>query len=136
LVCDTWDDNIKIFKSIAWVYGPCTATFKHLRPIITIDTSLLSGRYKRRLLMVWGYDVENKFFSLAFEIMDEEILDNWGWFMRWVRNEVIQSNIKIYVMSDQHKGIDHFRLITFEMVWTTRRYDTPVLYAINHKKNI
>jgi MULE transposase domain len=80
--CDTSVDNIKIFKSIAWAYGSCIAAFKHLRPVITIDAKLLSGRYKSRLLMACGYDAENKIIPLAFGIMDAENVDNWGWFMQ------------------------------------------------------
>jgi hypothetical protein len=32
-------------------------------------------------------------------------MDNWGWFMRWVCNDVIHTNIKICVISDRHRGI-------------------------------
>jgi MULE transposase domain len=104
-MCDTSDDNVKIFKSITWAYRPCIATFKHLRSVITIDVGFLLGRYKGRLLMACGYDAENKFFPLAFEIVNEENMENWNWFMLWVRNEVIQSNMKICVISDHHKRI-------------------------------
>jgi hypothetical protein len=76
LTCDTSDDNVKIFKSIAWVYRSCIAAFKYLRSVITIDTGFLSDRYNGRLLMVCGYDAENKLFPLAFEIVDEENMDN------------------------------------------------------------
>jgi MULE transposase domain len=106
LMCDISDDNVKIFKSINWAYGPCIAAFNYLRPVITIDAGFLSGHYKGRLLLMsCRYDVENKLLSLAFGIVDEENMDNWGWFMRWVRNEVIQSNIKICVISDRHRRI-------------------------------
>jgi hypothetical protein len=43
-MCDTLNDNVKIFKSIDWAYGPCIAAFKHLRLVITIDAGFLSGR--------------------------------------------------------------------------------------------
>jgi MULE transposase domain len=105
-MCDTSDDNVKLFKSIDWAYGPCIAGFKHLRPVITIDAGFLSGRYKDRLLMVCGYNVENKLIPLAFGIVDAENMNNWGWFMRWVRNEVIQSNMKIYIISNCHRVIN------------------------------
>jgi MULE transposase domain len=84
---------------------PCIAAFKYLRPVITIDAGFLSGRYKGRLLMACGYDVENKLLPLAFEIVNEENVDNWDWFMRWVCNELIKYNIKICVISDRHRGI-------------------------------
>jgi MULE transposase domain len=79
--CDTSDDNVKIFKSIAWAYGLCIAALKHLRSVITIDAGFLSGRYKGRLLMACGYDAENKLIPLTFRIMDAENMNNWGWFM-------------------------------------------------------
>jgi hypothetical protein len=31
--------------------------------------------------MACGYDAENKFIPLAFEIVKAENVDNWGWFM-------------------------------------------------------
>jgi MULE transposase domain len=105
LACDTSDDNVKIFKFIAWAYGPRIIAFKHLRTIIIIDAEFLSGSYKGRLSMAYGYDAENKLFPLAFWIVNEENMDNWGWFMRWVRNEVIKYNMKICVISDCHRGI-------------------------------
>jgi MULE transposase domain len=55
--------------------------------------------------MACGYDAENKVIPLAFGIVNAENVDNWGWFMRWVCNEVIQSNMKICVISDRHRGI-------------------------------
>jgi hypothetical protein len=76
--CNTSDDNVKIFKSIVWAYGPCIAIFKHLKHVITIDVGFLSGRYKSRLLMACGYDTENKLIPLAFGIVDAENMNNWG----------------------------------------------------------
>jgi hypothetical protein len=75
LTCGTSDDNVKIFKSIPWAYGPCIVAFKHLIPVITIEAEFLSGRYKDRLLMACGYDAENKLIPLAFGIMDAELSD-------------------------------------------------------------
>jgi hypothetical protein len=72
--CDTSDNNVKMFKSIVWAYGPCIATFKHLRSVITIDTGFLSGRYKGRLLMACGYDTENKVIPLAFGSCDGSVM--------------------------------------------------------------
>jgi hypothetical protein len=74
--CDTSDNNVKIFKSIVWAYGPCIAVFKHLRSVITIDAGFLSGRYKGRLLMACRYDAENKVISLAFGIVNAENAEN------------------------------------------------------------
>jgi hypothetical protein len=76
LTCDTSDDNVKMFKSIAWAYGPCIAVFKYLKLVIIIDARFLSGRCKGRLLMVCRYDADNKFLPLSFRIVNKENMDN------------------------------------------------------------
>jgi hypothetical protein len=58
LTCNTSDDAVKVFKSIAWAYRPCIEAFKHLRLVITINVGFLSGRYKGTLLMACGYESE------------------------------------------------------------------------------
>jgi MULE transposase domain len=128
--CDTSDNNVKIFKSIVWAYGQCIAAFKHLRPVITIDTGFLSCRYNCRLLMACGYDAENKVIHLAFGIMNAENVNNWGWFMRWVRNEVIQSNMKC-VISDRHKGIKGVFERSY-LGWSVQHGEAVHRYCMQH----
>jgi MULE transposase domain len=81
--------------------------------------------------MTCGYDAENKVIPLAFRIMNAENVDNWGWFMRWIRNEVIQYNMKIYVISDRHKRIKG----VFErphLGWYVQRGETVHRYCMQH----
>jgi hypothetical protein len=55
--------------------------------------------------MVCGYDVEQQLLSLVFAIVaGEESMANWGWFMQWLRKEVVGLG-KITVISDQHLSI-------------------------------
>ncbi|BAT03054.1 Os07g0661150 [Oryza sativa Japonica Group] len=77
------------FKCLAWAFGPCIESVPYLRPVISVDASFLSGRYRGRLLIACGYDAENRLLPLAFAIVEKEDSDNWGWFMRWLRKEVI-----------------------------------------------
>jgi MULE transposase domain len=81
--------------------------------------------------MACGYDAENKLIPLAFRIMDAENMNNWGWFMQWVRNEVIQSNMKICVISDHHRGIKR----VFErphLGWFVQRGEAVHRYYMQH----
>jgi MULE transposase domain len=113
------------------ILRPCIAAFKHLRPVITNDAAFLSSRYKGRLLMMCGYDVENKLIPLAFGIVNAENMNNWSWFMRWVLIEVIQSNMKICVIFDRHKGIKR----VFErphLGWSVQRGDAVHQYCMQH----
>jgi hypothetical protein len=58
-----------------------------------------------RFLVAVGYDAENQLMPLAFGIVEKEDLENWGWFMRWLRFEVIEDMRKICVVSDRHAAI-------------------------------
>jgi len=96
--------GVHIFQRAAWAYGPCIAAWRHLRPVISIDAGHLSGRYKGKLYMACGYDAEQHVLPLAFAIMGEETLENWGWFMSWLRTEVVGEG-RICVISDAHAAI-------------------------------
>jgi hypothetical protein len=54
--------------------------------------------------MACAYDAEQQVLPLAFEIADEETSSNWGWFMQFVREDVVGPG-RICVISDQHGAI-------------------------------
>ncbi|XP_078158183.1 uncharacterized protein LOC144553863 [Carex rostrata] len=51
------------------------------------------------------YDAKNQLLPLAFAIVEKESTDNWAFFMRWLRLEVIGDNRFFCVVSDRHLGI-------------------------------
>ncbi|KAJ3696672.1 hypothetical protein LUZ61_000377 [Rhynchospora tenuis] len=103
---ETNDPNVRVFKMAAWAFGPCIEALKHARPVISIDASFLSGRYKGKLFTVCAYDPENRLIPVAFWLAEKEDKISWGWFMSWVRYEVIGDMTRKYcVISDRHKAI-------------------------------
>jgi MULE transposase domain len=82
--------GVKIFYRVAWAFGLCIAAWSYLRPVLTIDAEFLSDQYTGKLFMVCGYDVEQQPLPLAFAVVaGEKSVANWGWFMQWVRKEVV-----------------------------------------------
>jgi MULE transposase domain len=53
-------------------------------------------------LVVVGYDAENQLLPLIFGLVEKENISNWGWFMRWLRREVVGDDRRICVISDRH----------------------------------
>jgi len=96
--------GVNIFNRVAWAFGPCIEAWPHLRPVISVDAGFLSGRYKGKLFMACAYDAEQQLLPLAFAICEKESIENWGWFMNWLRINVVGPG-KICVISDQHLGI-------------------------------
>jgi hypothetical protein len=88
----------------------------------------LFGRYEGRLLMVCSYDAEKQLIPLTFALVEKNV-ENCGWFMSWLRREVIEPG-RIYVISDQHKVIK----MVFEYPqydWSEKKwgYCASILYA-------
>jgi hypothetical protein len=52
--------------------------FSHCRPIISVDDTLLTGKYKGTLMVVVGITTENHQLSLAFALVEGENNDNWS----------------------------------------------------------
>ena len=102
----TENPNVRKFIRAAWAFGPCIEAFRFMRPVISIDASFLHGRYQGRHLVVAAYDADNQLLPLAFGLVESESGENWGWFMRWLRQEVVGDR-PICVISDRHKGIKH-----------------------------
>jgi len=99
--------GVRQFSRAAWAFAPCIQALPYLRPVISIDASFLKGRYKGRLFVAVGYDAENQLMPLAFGLAEVENIENWGWFMRWLRREIVGNNKKICVISDRHAAIKH-----------------------------
>ncbi|XP_078170289.1 uncharacterized protein LOC144564560 [Carex rostrata] len=129
----TTKPGYRFFMRAAWAWGPCIAAVGHLRPVISIDACFLSGRYKGKLLIVTGYDAENQLIPLAFGLVENEDFENWGWFMKWVREFVIGRNRYMCVVSDRHKGINKV-FIQDDLGWCEEKGECAHRYCSQHKK--
>ena len=49
----------------------------HCRPVISIDGMHLYGKFKDKMLIATEIDAENRIFSLAYAIVDEELTASW-----------------------------------------------------------
>jgi hypothetical protein len=81
--------------------------------------------------MTYGYDAEQQLLPLTFFVVaDEESVANWGWFMQWLRKEVVGPG-KITVNSDQHLGIRGvFERLDFG--WQKSTCEAVHLYCTQH----
>jgi hypothetical protein len=86
--------------------------------------------------MTCDYDAEQQLLPLAFAVVaDEENVANGGWFMQWVRKEVVDHD-KITVISYQHLGIRAIFESGFWMTGISRRDYSPLLHSTHCTKFI
>jgi hypothetical protein len=75
--CDQWLPNEKgryypVLKSVFWCFPQCVAGFTHFRPIVSVDATFLTGKYKGTLMIAVGMTVENYLLPLAFALVEGE----------------------------------------------------------------
>lgn len=94
------------FDRVFWAFGPSIEGFKHCRPVVSVDGTFLTGRYKGTMLIAVSQDPENQIFPLAFAIVEKEDKNNWGWFLDCLRLLVIGTDRQgLSLISDRHAGI-------------------------------
>jgi hypothetical protein len=81
------------------------AGFAHYRPVISVDVTFLTGKYKGTLMVAVGMTVENHLLPLAFALVEGENNENWKWFLSLVRKQVLGSDKQVCMISDCHRGL-------------------------------
>jgi hypothetical protein len=65
------------------------AGFTHCRPIISVDDTFLTGKYKCMLIVAVGMTAKNQLMPLAFALVEGENNKSWSWFLGLVRKQIL-----------------------------------------------
>jgi hypothetical protein len=93
---------------LQWAFlalGPAIAAFKHCRPVICIDGTILTGKYKGTILTVVAADGNNQLLPLAIAFAEGENGDSWYWFLEKSKHMVVGDVSHVCVIHDRRKGI-------------------------------
>ena len=74
---DTSTFQSEILQRVFFCIGACVRAFQCCLPVICIDGTFLSGRYKDQILTAIGVDYNNQIVLLAFAFVENENLDSW-----------------------------------------------------------
>jgi len=94
-----------VFNRAFWTFGPCISAFQHCRPVLSIDGTFLTGKYKGTLLIALAHDANDQVLPVAFALVSAENQVNWEWFMWLVRTKIIGPTREVCIISDRHQGI-------------------------------
>jgi hypothetical protein len=94
-----------VLKRVFWCFQQCVASFTHCRPIISVDDTFLTGKYKGTLMVVVGMTAENQLLPLAFELVKGENNESWSWFLGLVRKQVFGLDRHVCMILDRHRGL-------------------------------
>ena len=94
-----------ILQRAFFCLGACVRAFQCCLPVICIDGTFLTGRYKGQILTAIGIDCNNQIVPLAFVFVENENLDSWYWFHERVEVHIVAARPDVCLISDRHTGL-------------------------------
>uniref|UniRef100_K3YXR9 SWIM-type domain-containing protein n=1 Tax=Setaria italica TaxID=4555 RepID=K3YXR9_SETIT len=94
-----------ILQRVFWCFPQCSEAFQHCRPVILVDGTFLTGKYKGTLMMAVGVDLEQQLVPLAFALAESENNESWSWFIKLVRRHVLGPSRIVCMILDRHHGL-------------------------------
>ena len=73
------------------------------RPIISIDSSFMSGPYGGALFSASAYDGNDFMFPLAYGVVGSQNYEDWSWFLQNLKKVV--GNREVVIISDRHPAL-------------------------------
>ena len=95
----------RIMQRAFFCLSACVRAFQCCLPVICIDGTFLTGRYKGQILTAIGVNCNNKIVPLAFVFVENENLDSWYWFLERVNVYVVTARPDVCLISDRHAGL-------------------------------
>jgi transposase-like protein len=74
-----------VLQRVFWCFAQSAEAFKHCRPLVLVDGTFLTGKYRSVFMIAVGVDLDNQLVPLAFALAEGENDDSWCWFMNLVR---------------------------------------------------
>jgi hypothetical protein len=78
------------FLCAFWTFGQCVDAFKHCCDVMSINDTILIGKYEGTMIISIGINADRQLVPLAFAIVEkEENSGSWGWFLRLVQRVIV-----------------------------------------------
>jgi hypothetical protein len=94
-----------VLLRVFWCFPQCKVAFQHCRPVILVDGTFLTGKYRGTLMMAVAVDPEQQLVPLGYALAESENDDSWSWFMRLLRINVLGPTRQVCMISDRHHGL-------------------------------
>ena len=99
------DPSVKVLHRVFFSFAVCIQAFTYCRPVICVDGTFLTGKYKGQILTAIGQDGNNQIVPLAFAFVEGENTESWTWFFRQLKIAVVKDKPNVCIIHDRHAGI-------------------------------
>ncbi|KAK1679084.1 hypothetical protein QYE76_039932 [Lolium multiflorum] len=97
--------NVRVLHRVFFAFSICIEAFMHCRPVMCVDGTFLTGRYKGQILTAIGVDGNNRIVPLAFAFVESENTASWLWFFRQLKKSIVKDRPNVCMLQDRHAGI-------------------------------
>ena len=97
--------TVRVLHRLFFSFGVCIEAFRHCRPVICVDGTFLTGKYKGQILIAIGQDGQNQVVPLTFAFVESEKIESWTWFFRQLKVAVVKDKPNVCILHDRHAGI-------------------------------
>ncbi|XP_026430916.1 uncharacterized protein LOC113328037 [Papaver somniferum] len=91
------------FKSLFLVFDACISGFEYCCPVLFLDATFLTGKFRGCLMAATGKNANNGIFPLAYGIVSAETVENWHWFLKKLESILGPRHLKNNVRSKTNK---------------------------------
>jgi len=79
--------------------------FIYCLPVLCIDGTFLTGKYKGTILTAIGIDCNKQIVPIVFAFVENENTESWYWFLERLKNHVVVGRPNVCIISDRHAGL-------------------------------
>src|SRR5438105_2410699 len=94
-----------VLQRVFFCLGACVRAFQYSLPVLCIDDTFLTGKYKGQILTAIGVDGNSQVLPVAFAFIENENTGSWYWFLELVKRHVVAARPDVCLISYRHPGI-------------------------------
>ena len=102
---ETFAPGQKVLLRAFFAFGACIRAFPYCRPVLCVDGTFLTGKFRGQILTAIGVDGNNQLVPIAMAFVEGENYDSWLWFFQQLKLGVVMDRPNVCLIHDRHPGI-------------------------------
>jgi hypothetical protein len=113
-----------VLHHVFWSFAQTEHAFQFYRPVVIVDGTFLTRKYRGTLMMAVAVDPEDQIVPMAFALAKGENNSSWSWFIWLLRTQVLGASCTICLILDRHTGILHaaVKISKGSRLWCMRHF--------------
>ncbi|KAM3307946.1 hypothetical protein P3S67_009690 [Capsicum chacoense] len=101
IVRGTPNNGYAVLPAFSYVFNGLNPGYTHMRKVVAVDGTYLSGKYEGMLLSAVAQDTQNHIYPLAYYVVDEKNSVSWGFFFEKLKAFIVDES-ELGIIFDRH----------------------------------